>query len=178
MDAITIERARRQDRSAQAALLREMQDIWFRVCRGMLKDAELARDATQETALRFLRDLPNFRGDSAIRTWSIGIALNVAREMRRTSYRTETTARHANLAAAPRATRPPDESAASSEESEHVRKLLDALPDRQREAVILRYFEGLSVEETAAAMSCAAGTVKATVHQALRALKSRLKQMS
>jgi RNA polymerase sigma-70 factor (ECF subfamily) len=155
-----------------------MQDIWFRVCRGMLKDADLARDATQETAFRFLRDLPRFRGDSAIRTWSIGIALNVAREMRRTSYRSEMSARDARLDASTRAPRSPDDSAAASEESEHVRELLDGLPDRQREALILRYFEGLSVEEAAAAMSCAAGTVKATVHQALRALKNRLKQLS
>jgi RNA polymerase sigma factor (sigma-70 family) len=52
--------------------------------------------------------------------------------------------------------------------------VLADLPERQREAVILRYFEELSVEDTAAAMNCAPGTVKATVHQALRALRKRL----
>ena len=48
--------------------------------------------------------------------------------------------------------------------------------DRQREAVVLRFFEELSVDQTAAAMECAAGTIKATVHQALRILKTKLRQ--
>ena len=39
---------------------------------------------------------------------------------------------------------------------------------------MLRFFEELSVEDTATAMNCAAGTVKATVHQALKALRKRL----
>jgi RNA polymerase sigma factor (sigma-70 family) len=51
------------------------------------------------------------------------------------------------------------------------------LSERQREAVVLRFFEELSVEETAAAMECAPGTVKATVHQALRAMRNKLKQL-
>ena len=44
--------------------------------------------------------------------------------------------------------------------------MLADLPDRQREAIVLRFLEELSVEQTAAAMGCAEGTVKATVHQA------------
>jgi RNA polymerase sigma factor (sigma-70 family) len=52
------------------------------------------------------------------------------------------------------------------------------LPQRQREALLLRYFEGLSLEEAAAAMGCAVGTVKATVHQALRALRTKLRQLA
>ena len=56
--------------------------------------------------------------------------------------------------------------------------MLNTLPDRQREAITLRFFEEMSVEETASAMGCAVGTVKATVHQALRALKLKMQQTS
>src|SRR4051794_41948083 len=66
-----------------ARLLRGLQDPWYRMCLGLLADADLARDAAQETAVRFLRQLPGFRGDSQLRTWSLGIALNVVREMKR-----------------------------------------------------------------------------------------------
>jgi RNA polymerase sigma factor (sigma-70 family) len=62
------------------------------------------------------------------------------------------------------------------EQRQALRAGLEQLPDRQREAVILRFFEQLSVEESARAMGCATGTVKATVHQALRAMRERLKQ--
>jgi RNA polymerase sigma factor (sigma-70 family) len=56
--------------------------------------------------------------------------------------------------------------------------LLDDLPQRQREAIVLRYFQQLSVEETAATMQCAPGTVKATIHQTLRKLKAKLGQFA
>ena len=68
----------------------------------------------------------------------------------------------------------PDARAESAEQHERVRLVLADLPMRQREAVVLRFFEDMSVDETAAAMGCAAGTVKATVHQALRSLRQRL----
>ena len=74
VDADTIAAARRGDRDARGRLLRGLQDPWYRMCLSLLADADVARDATQETAVRFLRQLPGFRGDSQLRTWSLGIA--------------------------------------------------------------------------------------------------------
>ena len=173
MDAITIERARRGDRDAQAALLRSVQDVWFRVCRSAIGDEESARDATQETALRFLRDLPRFAGASSLRTWSIGIAINVVREMRRSRARTDAMRLVQDDEQSSKVAEPHLE---LSDESDRIRASLDELSDRQREAIVLRFFEEMSVEETAAAMGCATGTVKATVHQALRILRTKLTQ--
>jgi len=153
--------------------LRELQDPWFRFCLGLLRDADLARDAVQETALRFLKQLPSFRGDSKLTTWSLGIALNVTREMRRAKNRTVQESEGVADGRA-MAGEGPAGLAAVGEERERVRRLLDGLPDRQREVVMLRYFEEMSVEQTAEAMGCAEGTVKATLHQALKALKVKL----
>jgi hypothetical protein len=75
--------ARSGDRAALATLLRALQDSWFRFCLALLRNADQARDATQETGLRFIRTFGTFRGDSQLQTWSLGIALNVVREMRR-----------------------------------------------------------------------------------------------
>lgn len=55
--------------------------------------------------------------------------------------------------------------------------LLDAiarLPERQRLAVVLRYFADLELATIASAMDCAVGTVKSTLHAALRQLEVRL----
>jgi RNA polymerase sigma-70 factor (ECF subfamily) len=156
------------------------------MCLGLLGDPEKARDAVQETAVRFLRQLAGFRGESQLRTWSLGIALNVAREMRRNRARESPASlvvESAELsvavpglrAAGPGAEAAPDAAAEAGEQREQLRVLLASLPDRQREAIVLRFFEELSVEETALAMKCAPGTVKATVHQALRALRQKLK---
>ena len=83
MDEQTVQRAQRGSREAQTVLFRALADPWFRLAHSLTGDAEHARDATQETALRFMRLLPTFRGESKLQTWSMGIVINVVREMRR-----------------------------------------------------------------------------------------------
>lgn len=168
---LLVERAKRGDRSAQAALFEQLQDVWFRFCVSILGDAEAAREAVQETALRFLQRLSSFRGDSRLKTWSLGIALNVCRELARKAHRP--------LGADEFAARPdtdalrPDEAAGDAEQRGQVRQLVDQLPPRQREAMVLRYLEQLDIEQTAQVMGCAVGTVKATVSQALKSLRCK-----
>lgn len=181
MDDSTVLAARFGDRPAQARLLRWLQDPWYRLCLSLLGDVDRAREATQETAVRFLRQLPGFRGESQLRTWALGIAINVAREMRRSPHTRGGSLEdwdalgEASTGLRKSPARPPPEVAAElAEQRDRLRAVLSDLPERQREAVVLRFFEEMSVEETAAAMNCAAGTVKATVHQALRSLRKRL----
>lgn len=178
----TLIAARRGDRVALADLLRQFQDPWFRFSLSLLGCPDRARDAAQETGLRFLKALPAFRGDSQLQTWSLGIALNVVREMRRRDRPVPMEGQdhllrlHAERHDSPDPGhgRAPHASAELAEDRERLQAVLADLPDRQREAIVLRFFEDLSVKDTAAAMECAQGTVKATVHQALRSLKQRL----
>jgi len=174
VDAAAIEAARRGDRAAQAQLLTALQDVWFRFCLSQLRgDRDRAADATQETGMRFLRQLSSFRGESQLQTWSLSIALNVVREIRRSrGYETLDAAPEPAGTTTSAVMRLVDE-----DESAVLKQTLASLPDRQREAITLRFFEELSVEETATIMQCAAGTVKATVHQALRSLREKLKQL-
>jgi RNA polymerase sigma-70 factor (sigma-E family) len=51
---------------------------------------------------------------------------------------------------------------------------LQALPPRQRAAIVLRYYEDLSVRETAEAMGCSVGTVKSQVSAGIEKLRARL----
>ena len=53
---------------------------------------------------------------------------------------------------------------------------ITTLPARQREAVVLRYLADLPLADVADAMGCAVGTVKATLHHALRALRVELEE--
>lgn len=164
-DPRLVQRARRGDIAACTVLVRELQDVWYRYCRSMLHDGEVARDAAQETGLRFLAALPRFKGESRLRTWSLGIALNVCREARR-AHRTP-----CPLMLAEREPTPPDQLVARTESIERLEAAIAALPERQREAVVLYYLRELTLKETASAMGCTTGTVKATVSHALRRLR-------
>jgi RNA polymerase sigma factor (sigma-70 family) len=105
-----------------------------------------------------------------LQTWSLGIALNVVRELRRKRSGALDLDDEPQLAAPADLTRDPEH----LDDQLRLRDAMQALSSRQREVLVLRYFEDLTTEETAAAMNCAAGTVKATLHQALLALKTRL----
>ncbi len=173
MDSITIELARKGDRPALERLVRALQDPWFRFCYSQLRNEEMARDAAQETALRFVRLIANFRGDSSITTWSLGISLNVCREMRRKKILTT-----ADVPDSPTTANGPEERAGKAETHAALHQAMTGLSERQQQVVTLRFFEERSTEETAKIMGCAAGTVKATLHQALRALKNRVSQLT
>lgn len=54
--------------------------------------------------------------------------------------------------------------------------MLASLPPRQRAVLVLRYFESLSVSETAAALRCSEGTVKSQTARGLAAIRARLEQ--
>ncbi len=170
MDEPTIEAAQNGDRAAQTSLIGALQDVWYRFALGLLRNPDQAADAAQETALRFLRDLPKFKGGSTIKTWSLGIALNVAREQRRRRTWASESAASGEASDSPS----PLAEADRAEQVGRIRQLLADLPDRQREALLLRFFEDLSVDEAAKAMNAAPGTIKATVHQALRSLRNKL----
>jgi RNA polymerase sigma-70 factor (sigma-E family) len=59
----------------------------------------------------------------------------------------------------------------SEEDQIALRQALDALPPRQRQTIVLRYYTQLSVAQTATVMRCAPGTVKAHTSQAIAALR-------
>ena len=144
----------------------------YTLCLKMTGDVADAEDLTQDVFIQLLQKAGSFRGESQLQTWSLGIALNVVREHKR--KRTTAQVEDEHLAAV-RSTGGSVGSDAELKDDKHMlRTNLDSLPDRQREAIVLRFFEEKSVEETAKIMDCAVGTVKATVHQALRALRSKL----
>ena len=84
---LLVERAKHGDQDARDNLLGSMQDRWFRFTAANTFSHDMAMDATQETALRVLEQLHRFKGQSAFTTWSLGIALNVCRELKRKTAR-------------------------------------------------------------------------------------------
>ena len=68
----------------------------------------------------------------------------------------------------------PEQAALDADSVTRMRALLDTLPDKQREILILRVVVGLSAEETAQAVGSTAGAVRVAQHRALARLKTAI----
>jgi len=156
------------DAGAYDAIVRRFQDRVFRLACVWLYDDQSAADVSQEVFVRGFKGLRSFRFRSAPFTWLYRTTRNVCNEFNRVRT-TE-----------PLDDEPPDpESAPEQDVSEYesarsVRRLVAGLPERQREVVVLRIFEDMSVKETAQSMGCREGTVKALLHKATEKLKLRM----
>jgi RNA polymerase sigma-70 factor, ECF subfamily len=72
--------------------------------------------------------------------------------------------------------RSPDEELQNSEAMNSLETAVNALPTRQREAFMLRTFEGLDVAGTAVAMGCSEGSVKTHYFRAIHSLRNSLRE--
>jgi RNA polymerase sigma-70 factor (ECF subfamily) len=68
----------------------------------------------------------------------------------------------------------PEQLAIDSEQSARMKELLQILPEKQREILVLRVVVGMSAEETADAVGSTAGAVRVAQHRALARLKSEI----
>lgn len=119
------------------AVVDEHGPVVMRVCRALL-DPDDAQDAWSETFLAALRAYPDLRADSNIRGWLVTIAHHKAIDAIRKAKRN------------PHPTDPLPEIPAQdhlAEPDDDLRRALDALPDKQRGAVIYRYLADLPYAE-------------------------------
>lgn len=80
VDALTIAAGRKGDAAAFDAIVREFQPRLYRFLYGLVGDAELARDLTQDTFLAAYRALPDTSEDLNLTGWLFQIARNCARQ--------------------------------------------------------------------------------------------------
>ena len=140
----------------------------LRMCALQLRDAQLAEDAVQETFLKAYRKLHTFRGESSELSWLTSIAIHVCRDMQRGSWFRRVD-RRVDVDALPEASttdRYPDST---------VIREVTALPPKYREVIVLRYYQGLTVRETAEALALSLTAVKARLNRANGMLRERLK---
>jgi RNA polymerase sigma-70 factor, ECF subfamily len=130
--------------------------------------AHNVEDLRQETWLRVVRAAGRFDPGRRFSTWMFQIALNLCRDQARRSAETPLPPEAAERALADGAGGGP--ASFSPDRALDARTLLARLPEAQRSAMILRYYHGLSEEETAAVLECPRGTVKSRLHQAVSKL--------
>jgi RNA polymerase sigma-70 factor (ECF subfamily) len=175
-DREIVEGLRRRDPAALERAMRQHGDFVARVAAKLVDSPEDAEDVVQETFLRLWDRPPGRFMIAALSTYLYRVARNAASESRRRRSRLQ---RRETLVERDSLEMSPDPSSSLRGETEERERLLHALearvralPERQREVVLLRVYEGKSVEETAALMGCRAGTVKAALSKAKENLRS------
>ncbi len=152
------------DDAALTVVFARHKDFVYRLAWGFTGDAGLAEDVTQEVFLRMFERHGRWRRRAKFRTLLYRITANTARELVRRRDRGSVADDARTTSATQVEPRPVGELADLS-------VALAGLPARQREVVVLRHLEGLSTRETATALGCRPGTVKAHLHRAFAALR-------
>lgn len=138
-----------------------------RMCCVWLGDAALAEDAVQETFLRAYRALPVFRGECSAKTWLCRIAVNVCRNMKRSWWW-----RHVDRAV--EIDNLPEAGAAFATEGDSLLQAVCALPLRQREVILLYYYQDMNMAEIAKTLNTSVSTVSRRLDAARKTLLRQL----
>jgi RNA polymerase sigma-70 factor (ECF subfamily) len=154
----------------------------YRVLLGMVRDPDAAQTLTQECFLKAYQKRGSFRGEASVVVWLLKIAVNLARDHRRSRMREFWHRLYSSSEeVADLGQRLPDPHASQErvllgrEEVAGVWAAVEKLSPQQHAIFILRFVEEMSLEEIAEATSLKVGTVKAHLFRAVHAIRQRLK---
>ncbi len=162
------------DAQAGRALLGRLGPRLFAYAARVLGDRAEAEDVVQDVMLKLWKIAPDWRqGEAQVSTWAYRVTVNLCTDR----LRRRKTRASVDIDSVPE----PQSGLASAVEqmterdrAEALQSALDALPDRQRQAVVLRHLEGLSNPEIAGIMDIGVEAVESLTARGKRALKAAL----
>jgi RNA polymerase sigma-70 factor (ECF subfamily) len=165
-------RAQRRD-EAIALVVQAFRRKVFGLAYSFLRNREAAEDVAQDVFIKVWRALPGFDGRASLSTWIYTIARNASLSALR-ARRPQSSLSDPEVMGAVEATDPapsPDVTVDSSA----LLRLVDQLPTKQRQVVMLFYMEEQSHEEVATMLAMPVGTVKTLLHRARARLSASAK---
>jgi RNA polymerase sigma-70 factor, ECF subfamily len=169
--------ARDGDREATAALLERVRALAHRYCRARLATypagQQLADDVAQDVCIAVLSALPRYKNrGKPFEAFVHGIAARKVADARRTAARADRPTDDVPDEVDGQPT--PEEEALNAADLKQAVNLLEELPEKLREVVVLRVAAGMTAEETGRSLGMSAGAVRVAQHRAL----SRLRKMA
>ncbi len=173
-------RACEGDEDAFVALVDMYRERAVNIAFRYLGDRASAEDLAQEAFVRVYERRERFDPSQDFSPWFYRILTNLCLDHLR---REERRGGHLSLVSEDEDPQPPADDSASpatqverDELAHRVQAALLRLPDRQRIALVLQHYEGLSYDEIAEAMDCSRGTVDGLLSRARAALRDRLRE--
>lgn len=165
-----IKRAINGDGEAFGAIVEGHYDLIYRTAYKWSGNRTDAEDVAQEVCVKLASALKSFDARSAFSSWLYRVTLNAVRDMQRSRARRS---RHADALAlvSPEDAPPEQEDATTAGE---LWGAVRALPDQQRDAVLLVYAEDMSHKAAGEIMGCKEATVSWHIHEAKKTLRGLL----
>lgn len=167
---------RRRDPDLLDRLIEQYQHRLLRYLVSIVHDRQTAEDIFQETWIRVLEQGHRYDGKRSFVTWLITIARNLAIDHMRRKH--PDAIEDLPPSAEPAATEPGAfELAVQSEQAERLGAAMARIPGEQREAIVLRFQEGMSLEEIAGVTRSPLSTVKSRLYRGLEAMSGYVKEI-
>jgi len=170
-----IQRAQKGDHDAFATLVDEHQLYVYNLALRVVKDENEALDLTQETFVRAWTALPNFKGQSQLRTWLYRIVTNLCYNRLPNLRRSLNDLGDDVMEEIPETKfNAPADEFESNETRKHLYQAINGLDEQYRLLVTMRYQNELSYEEIATSLNLPLGTVKTGIFRAKAQLRNAL----
>lgn len=154
---------------------RYQKPLYAFACR-VLGQASEAEDAFQETFLRVYRNRASYRAGATFRPWLYQICLNICRDQLRKVQRRPQAPLQEDLPL-PDPAAGPEQQSTQKDMAEHIRRAVEALPEKQQEVFLLSYYQSLSYPEISEILDIPVGTVKSRMFFASKTLAESLKHL-
>ncbi len=162
--------AKQQDREAFTFLFDHTKDYTYSIAYSLLQDTQEAQDIVQEVYLRVWMHLSDLHEDRSFLRWLHSITFNISQDHLREKMQQQNALNSAAEDLVLQKTSF-DEWFLRSWKQETIRDMVQALPEEQREAVYLFYFQDRTVGEIAAIQNCSINTVKSRLFYARNTLQ-------
>jgi len=157
------------------ALVMEYSATLYRVAYSVMRNAAEAEDAVQEAFLRVLKHRDKLENILDHRVWLIRITWNIVLDKkRRSKTRPENDDISDYVRVLPSRDRRADDSLISSQEHGHILTLIERLPRKEREALLLSAVEELSTVQIAAVLGTTESSIRSRIFRARRQLSDLL----
>ena len=171
-----IQACQRGDEEAFRVLFDTHKDRVYSIALRYAGNSATAMDIAQDTFVKLLSTIQQFRGDSSFESWLYRMVVNTCLDYHRKRRRFLPLLDEAlDVFRSPRESTLHD--LLREEQEERVQQIVAQLPEEQRIVVVMRYTEGLSYEEIADALGCRRGTVASRLNRAHKALERRLSNL-
>lgn len=167
------------DTDSYRELVVRHQALIFTVCLKMLGDRTEAEDAAQEVFLQGYRSLQEFKGESAFSSWLYKIAANKCLDIRRKKARRAAIAPQTVLQEdlPARSLEPtPEEELLAAEQKLEIQAMVDSLPQKYRDVVLLYHYKRLSYKEIASILGIEVKSVETRMSRAKKMLREMLRK--